>query len=210
MKNPYEILGIKEGSSEEEIKKAYRELAKQYHPDQYGDNPLRSLAEDKMREINEAYDYLIKNVKNTSSNQNHYNRESYNNQNYNSESYGSEYPNFNEIRMDIQRGDIISAERKLNNVKVRDAEWNYLMGLTHLKKGWNDSGYNYIVNACRLSPNNQEYRHTLNMINQRNTHYRNSYYGGGRRDDSFCEICLKLWCLDSICECFGGDIIPCC
>lgn len=61
MRNPYEVLGLKEGASTEEIKKAYRELVKKYHPDRYMDNPLSDLAEEKLREINEAYDILMKN-----------------------------------------------------------------------------------------------------------------------------------------------------
>lgn len=61
-KNPYKILGIKEGASYDEIKRAYRELAKKYHPDRYRDNPLSDLAGEKMREINEAYDDLMKNA----------------------------------------------------------------------------------------------------------------------------------------------------
>ena len=52
------MLGVRDGASQEEIKQAYRELAKKYHPDQYGNNPLKDLAEDKMREINEAYEVL--------------------------------------------------------------------------------------------------------------------------------------------------------
>jgi molecular chaperone DnaJ len=60
MNNPYEVLGIKPGASEEEIRAAYRELVKKYHPDKYVDNPLADLAEEKMQEINEAYDILVK------------------------------------------------------------------------------------------------------------------------------------------------------
>ena len=56
MKNPYEVLGIKEGASDEEIKKAYRELVKKYHPDKYVNNPLADLAAEKMKEINDAYE----------------------------------------------------------------------------------------------------------------------------------------------------------
>ena len=51
MNNPYEVLGIKPGASEEEIRAAYRELVKKYHPDKYIDNPLADLAEEKMQEI---------------------------------------------------------------------------------------------------------------------------------------------------------------
>ena len=60
MKNPYEVLGIPEGTDSEGIRRAYKELVKKYHPDQYQNNPLSDLAEEKLKEINEAYDYLIK------------------------------------------------------------------------------------------------------------------------------------------------------
>ena len=71
--NPYEVLGLKQGASQDEIKSAYRKLIKQYHPDQYIDNPLKDLAEQKMREINEAYDTLTKNNGNYGSSNNYSN-----------------------------------------------------------------------------------------------------------------------------------------
>ena len=60
MKDPYEVLGVPHGASQEQIKKAYRDLARKYHPDNYTDNPLADLAQEKMKEINEAYDTLTK------------------------------------------------------------------------------------------------------------------------------------------------------
>ena len=64
--NPYEVLGVKPGASQDEIKSAYRKLVKQYHPDQYVDNPLKDLAEEKLAEVNRAYEML----KNTSGSSN--------------------------------------------------------------------------------------------------------------------------------------------
>ena len=55
-KNPYSVLGISENATDEQVKSAYRELAKKYHPDNYQDSPLKDLATEKMKEINEAYD----------------------------------------------------------------------------------------------------------------------------------------------------------
>ena len=56
MNDPYSVLGVSPDASDEEIKKAYRELARKYHPDNYQNNPLADLAEEKMKAINEAYD----------------------------------------------------------------------------------------------------------------------------------------------------------
>ena len=52
--NPYEILGISPNASDDEVKKAYRELSRKYHPDSYANNPLANLAEEKFKEVQEA------------------------------------------------------------------------------------------------------------------------------------------------------------
>ena len=60
MRDPYEVLGVSPDAGDDEVKKAYRELARKYHPDNYVNNPLADLAEEKMKEINEAYDAITK------------------------------------------------------------------------------------------------------------------------------------------------------
>ena len=60
MSDPYSVLGVSPNASDEEIKKAYRELARKYHPDNYQNNPLADLAEEKMKEVNEGYDAINK------------------------------------------------------------------------------------------------------------------------------------------------------
>jgi len=58
MNDPYKVLGVSRDATDEEIKKAYRELARKYHPDNYVNNPLADLVQEKMKEINEAYDEI--------------------------------------------------------------------------------------------------------------------------------------------------------
>ncbi len=55
--DPYKVLGVNPGATEEEIKRAYRSLAKKYHPDL---NPGNEYAAEKMNDINVAYDILTK------------------------------------------------------------------------------------------------------------------------------------------------------
>lgn len=198
MRNPYEVLGIKENATKDEIKKAYRELAKKYHPDQHGSNPLQALAEEKMMEINEAYDYLMKNNP----------EQGYGNAGSNAGGNSRGSASYQSIRMDIQNGNLAAAESKLNGMKVRDAEWNYLSGLLSLRKGWYDAAYTNLSMACRLDPMNMEYRQALNNMNFSNNTYRGNYRNT-RNDPDFCNMCMTLWCMDSCCECGGGDLINC-
>jgi curved DNA-binding protein CbpA len=201
--NPYEVLGLKPGATQEEIKKAYRNLIKQYHPDQYGDNPLKDLAEEKMRDINAAYDALTKNAGNTYSSSNS------SNSSYNSSSSDNSYM-FSEIRRLIQSGNFAEAENRLNSISNnRNAEWNFLYGVLLTNKGWFDAGLKHIQTAVNMDPNNFEYRQTLNSLHQRTQAYSNNYYRTTESNNA-CDCCINLWCLDSICECMGGDLIGCC
>lgn len=205
--NPYEVLGLKPGASQEEIKKAYRNLIKQYHPDQYGDNPLKNLAEEKMREINTAYDMLTKN--NGNSYNNSYSSSSTSNNSYSNNSNDS-YA-LSEIRRLIQNRNFAEAESRLNSIQNRNAEWNFLYGFVLTNKGWFDAGLKHIQIAVNMDPNNFEYRQTLNSLHQRTSSYSGNYYRTtGGSSTNACDCCLNLYCLDTMCECMGGDLIGCC
>lgn len=196
--NPYEVLGVKPGASQDEIKSAYRKLIKQYHPDQFGNNPLKNLAEEKMIEINEAYDTLTKNHNNS----NNYNTSnSGNSTNYNN--YSNSSYDFQEIRRLIQSGNYPNAENKLNSISNRTAEWHFLYGAVMLNKGWFDSALEHMTTATNMDPNNFEYRQALNSLRQRGNNYSNPYYRTTNTNSDMCDCCIKLWCLETLCDCAG-------
>jgi len=203
LRNPYEVLGIKEGASEEEIKKAYRELVKKYHPDQFQNNPLSSLAEEKLREVNEAYEYLMKNGNFRDDRDFRNNGERWQNQN-NSGFY-------NRVRVCVKNGDIGTAEDMLNGTADRSSQWYYLKGLVFLRRGWYDEAYSHIQTAVNMDPSNYEYRDALNRLNISTRTYRGDAFGRGYgRGADLCTICQCLWCTDCCCEMSGGDCISCC
>lgn len=207
MNNPYEVLGVNKDASQEEIKTAYKKLVKKYHPDQYANNPLSDLAQEKIKEINAAYDTLTKGSGGTYESSS--SQETRQNQSYNTQS--SDNSKYNEIRRYIEMNNLSQAEQMLDKVMNRDAEWNFLKGVVALKKGWYDQAFRYITVASSLDPNNAEYRSALNNLNLRNNMYRQQgSYRGYNRGGSFCGICGKLLIADCCCECMGGDLIACC
>ena len=60
MRDPYQVLGVSPNASDEEIKDAYRKLVKKYHPDKFADSDLAELANEKMKDVNAAYDEIQK------------------------------------------------------------------------------------------------------------------------------------------------------
>ena len=206
MKNPYEILGVSENASDEEIKKAYRKLAKQYHPDNYTDNPLKDLADDKMKEVNEAYDTIQK--LRSSGNSGNFNSNNGNNGNNGSYSGESVYMR---IRRLISSGRIGEAETMLNGISDRNAEWHFLMSLVLYRKGWLQDARNEINIACQMDPYNQEYRSFQQRMS--GGAYSSPYSGMNTNNAggcSGCDVCQALLCADCCCECMGGDCIRCC
>ncbi|MBR0596374.1 J domain-containing protein [Sinanaerobacter chloroacetimidivorans] len=194
MQNPYEVLGVKEGASQEEIKAAYREQVKKYHPDKYHDNPLYELAEEKLQEINEAYEYLMKN--NGHSGYENYSKSSSN------RGYSSGSPEFEEIRKMIDRGNVPGAEAMLHRVRTRNAEWFFLNGMISLRKGWYDDAMTNVQTAISMDPNNGEYRTALNSIMSAGNGYRTAAYGRGyTNNDDLCRLLQCYCCADALCDC---------
>lgn len=196
--NPYEVLGVPQGADEETIKKAYKDLVKKYHPDQYANNPLSDLAEEKLKEVNEAYHMLMNQKgRSTSSGSSQYNSYSGN-------------PGFANIRQLIQAGRITEAEQLLDSMTEQTAEWHYLKGIIAIQRGWFDRAVNHLNTAVRMDPQNFEYRNTLAQLNQRVNSYRNVGDMSGYGRNTECDCCTKLICADCCCECMGGDLISCC
>ncbi len=200
MTDPYNILGVSQSATDAEIKDAYRKLARKYHPDNYVNNPLAELATEKMKEINEAYDTIVAQRKNSSS------QSSYNSSNYSYSSSSSSSSQFSDIRRLITTGRPMEAEELLDGVpnEKRDAEWYFLKGTVYYNRGWTDYAFQYFSTACQMNPTNQEYRAAL----QRMAYQRQHAYSYGRPQMntglSCCDICATLYCANCCCDCCGN------
>jgi molecular chaperone DnaJ len=209
MRNPYEVLGIKEGTDVEGIKKAYKELVKKYHPDQYRNNPLSDLAEEKLKDINEAYDYLMKKAEGQNGGRSYRQQEE---PRYRSgqEDPGRSY--YDQVRMYINMGNIAAAEQILNGISFRGGEWYYLRGLIFMRRGWYNEAVTSLKTAVDMEPSNYEFREALNRVMNANRQYQSTVYDrrGYSTGPDLCSLCQCLICTDCCCECMGGDFLSCC
>ena len=195
MNDPYSVLGVSPSASDEEVKKAYRELARKYHPDNYQNNPLADLAEEKMKEINEAYDTI---TKQRSGGGGSYQQSSGSYGGYTQQrSYSSGSSTYARVRNLINAGDLGTAERLLQEVPQRDGEWYFLVGSIAYRKGWLDEAMQNYTLAVQMDPGNMEYRQALSMMQQRGGGYRPYGYTTNTVDGMDC--CTTMLCLNCLC-----------
>lgn len=192
MSDPYKVLGVSSSATDDEIKKAYRALVKQYHPDNYANNPLADLAAEKMKEINLAYDEIqkIRAGGGSSSSGNSYSG---------SNSGGAE---MGRVRQLINAGRGNEAEILLNRIPVgeRTAEWHFLKGVILYRNGWVQDARSEIETACRMDPYNNEYRSFQQRMSSGAAQSPYGGYGAPQATCDVCDLCQAMMCLNCLCN----------
>lgn len=193
MRDPYQVLGVSPRATDDELKKAYRELAKKYHPDHYANTEFSDIAGEKMKEINEAYDEILRRRASGTENR----------------ADGGGDSRFLRVRELISAGRYGEADVILDMEQVRPAEWYYLKGLCAMgRQAYNDAS-DFFGRAYRMDPTNAEYAAMFQKFRGSQYNYGN-FNRGSQGDCNTCDICNALLCADCLCECCGGDLISCC
>ena len=202
MTDPYKVLGVSRDATDEEVKKAYRQMARKYHPDNFQNSPESKLAEEKMKEINEAYEQ-IKKIRSEPT----------------SRAGGGFEGNYDprltydKIRRYINEGNLREADMLLEIFAITDrgAEWNFLKGCVLLRKGYYYDAQKYFETACYLDPTNEEYRKALNSIRSARTDQTDRRSADTDEALNGCVNCCNgLLCLNCCCNCLGGRSYSCC
>ncbi len=214
MDDPYRVLGLEPGASDEEVKRAYRRLAKKYHPDM---NPGDANAARMMNEINAAYDQ----IKNPPKQQTSYRSGGYDpfSDWYRQSSYTNTEADSELIRRAkayLQQRDFISALAVLNSAPEyeRTAQWYYLAAICNTNLGNRVLGFEQITRACQMDPNNLEYQRIRAQIEHNASAYdymrRSRDFGRNDFAGSCCGLCLAYNILRLFCGDAALPIMLCC
>lgn len=142
MATAHEVLGVDKNASVTEIRRAHRELARRWHPDRFAPGPERMWAENRMTEINQAFEEVLKQA---------------------SRSEGlnettPEHEQLEDVRKLLGLGQLSAARQALMRIATRSAEWNYLFGAVLLRLGEIEKAVLYFGIATRQRPDNPQYQ----------------------------------------------------
>ena len=204
MMNPYQVLGISRGASDDEIKRAYRNLSRKYHPYAHVNNPNKELAEEKFKEAQQAYAQIMK-EKQTGSADGSYTYSRYTNYSGGgAENTYEEASSYMQAAVNLLRSrNYRMAMQMLDKVPFseRNGRWYYFCAIANQGMGNLATAMEMIDKAVSLEPSNREYREFQQNLSFGGTWY--THMGGAyeRPYSRYDHFCLSLFCMQMFCNC---------
>lgn len=238
MRDPYQVLGISRNATEEEIKKAYRALSRKYHPDANVNNPNKTAAEETFKEIQQAYQQIMKERTEGTGSHGHgsyrqssyggYSQSSGRRDGYNDfdgfggfggfggfENSQTGYEEDNYLRAAgnyIRSGYYKEARNVLDNIETnaRNARWYYYSALAHAGLGNQIAALEHAKRAAAMEPGNRDYANLVYQFENGGNWYQQRQYTYGQPYPNGSNICFKLCLANLFCNLCCGSGGLCC
>lgn len=205
MLDPYSVLGVSRDASMDEIKKAYRKLSRKYHPDANINNPNKEEAEEKFKQVQQAYDQIVRE------------REQGTSQSSWSGGFGGGYQTQDDQRSMEMRAaaNYINAAHYqealnvLNRMTERNGEWYYYHAIASAGAGNTANAMEDARRAVEMEPNNMQYQQLYQQLQSGGQWYQNmgNGYGYERPGNGLGSCCCQCLCLNMLCP--GCCCVPC-
>ena len=219
MLDPYSVLGVPRNASDEEIKKAYRRLSRKYHPDANINNPNKDQAEEKFKEVQQAYEQIMREREYGTGSQNAGGYGGYGGfggfGGFGGQQRRSTYEDEESVRRRaaanfIRSGHYQEAMNVLGSLSQKNGEWYYLSSMANMGLGNNVRALEQIREAVRLEPGNQEYRMLLSRMEGGGTWYQTQQGPFGGMPSGGDDMCVKLCVANAACNlCCPGSFMCC-
>lgn len=201
-KDSYLILGVGPDADEKTIRAAYEKLRKQYTDKLFSEGEEGMEASKKLSEIDLALADCLENLVKTEA----------------TKDYGTE---FGLVEKYIKDGDIEKAQNALDDMESRNAEWHYFQAMIYYKKSWHLDCKKQLQIAISMDSTNEKYKKSLDKLeaiingsqqqeNAQRGGYQQQQYTVQDNSGACCNTCATLCCMDTCCECMGGDLCSCC
>lgn len=198
MNNPYEVLGLRPGASEEEVKKAYRSLSRKYHPDANINNPNKDKAEEKFKEVQQAYQAIMDG--NTGGGSSAYGYDPFNRARNFGGGTTQEESRLGAAQNFILNGMYQEALRTLADIEQRSGRWYYLSASANMGAGNQATAMEHINKAIQMEPNNMEYRRMQSRMQSGGDWYNNRSFTYEMPNIKGNGCCTSLCILTQICR----------
>lgn len=232
MNDPYQILGVTRDASDREIKKAYRDLSRKYHPDSYAgkSEAEANAAAEKFKQVQEAYNRIVdeRSGKATGSYGDFGGFGGFG-ANQGRQNYSEDEQHMMAAMNYIRARRYNEALNVLNGISNRNAAWYYYSSIANMGLGNNNVALEQAKQAADMEPGNMQYRQYYQQLQNGGGFYGGSpfgspfgggyggggsyggygSYGGGYDSCGTGNLCCDLWCADTLCECMGGDLCAC-
>ncbi|MEG1458325.1 MAG: DnaJ domain-containing protein [Acetivibrio sp.] len=201
MFDPYATLGIPKGSSDDEVKRAYRNLSRRYHPDANMNNPNKEQAEEKFKEIQEAYEQVMKE---RSGEGTFYQNRSKGGFGFGGREESGEPIEYQAAYNYIQSGHFKEALHVLSEIQVKNGRWYYYSAMANSGMGNNIEALEHAKQATAMEPGNQQYQMLLRQLESGGQWYQQAGNTYETRGGLGGNICCKLWIANMLCNCLCG------
>lgn len=192
--NPYDILGVSPSATDEEIKKAYRTLSRKYHPDANVGKPGEKAAEEKFKQIQQAYTQIMK--------EREQGTRTYGYQNNNQTAGGdSDTVEMQAVANFINSRRFTEALNVLEGIQNRNAQWYYFSAIANAGLGNNIRAQDMARQAMEMEPNNAQYQMLWQQLQSGRQWYGDMAGGYGRQYMSIDNICCQILALNIMCGC---------
>lgn len=209
MSDPYKVLGVSRDAGMDEIKKAYRNLSRKYHPDANINNPNREKAEEMFKLVQQAYDQIVREREQGSSGYGGYgNFGGYSSRTAQAEE-DEDTLKLRAAANYLNHGHVREAMNVLDGITSRSAAWYYLHAVANSRLGNNVSALEDARRAAAMEPDNMQYRMLLNQLENGGQWYQTMGrgYGYERGEGGMGNWCCQCLALNALCNCCCR---PCC
>lgn len=220
-KNPYEILGVPQSASRQEVEEAYFNLRSKYRLDMHSEGEKGKRAAEALNEVELAYrDILLGfSESDTPNPANTYADTYYQDNSVSSEPEIQDDQTFVIVEKFIREKNYGAAQKALDNISERSAEWHFYQSAIYYKQGWVNESKSQLELAYNMDPTNPKYKNSLEKLNQKissknvtnqtynnggngfNRSYNQSDYDARSTEDTCCRACQAAICVNCLCDC---------